>query len=547
MEKSGEIEVERLSGALTNAVYVVSPPKNLPHRLDHADNDTPKPRRPPQKLLLRIYGAQVDHLINRETELAILRRLAKKHIGPRLFGTFANGRFEEFLHARTLTAKDIRDKEMSRQIAKRMRELHEGIDLLPEEREGGPIVWKNIEGWTNRCSMLVQWLDSQVLNTSSQKFICGTTWTFFQATVAKYKDWLYGQYGGSKAVKDRLVFSHNDVSKSSKSKRPFRPQLTPQPPPQTQYGNILRLTPSGESPLLLPANEHKRLIVIDFEYANANTPGLEFANHFSEWCYDYHDETAPHACRTALYPTIEEQARFVKAYVTHRPRLSEGSAPSTSFLAGRAYQDVETAMLAPPAVAVTEKERSGTGMIAGFVTNMRTPVGFATKEVAGADFAKEEEERQRAVQKEVDYLLWETGLWRLANSAQWTMWGVMQAKIPGLPVELGGQEDFESPQLKELRLPDSGFVEGDTDSVKAQDVGQRPLAPEQGVGNGIADAGNARAEKDKNAEGEENDFDYLGYSRERAMFFWGDAVKLGIVSIEELPEDLRKEIRIVEY
>lgn len=51
-------------------------------------------------------------------------------------------------------------------------------------------------------------------------------------------------------------------------------------PQQTQYGNILRMVPEGESPLLLPANKHKQLVVIDFEYANANLPGLEFANHF---------------------------------------------------------------------------------------------------------------------------------------------------------------------------------------------------------------------------------------------------------------------------
>ena len=30
LERSGDIEVERLSGALTNAVYVVSPPVDLP-------------------------------------------------------------------------------------------------------------------------------------------------------------------------------------------------------------------------------------------------------------------------------------------------------------------------------------------------------------------------------------------------------------------------------------------------------------------------------------------------------------------------------------
>lgn len=40
------------------------------------------------------------------------------------------------------------------------------------------------------------------------------------------------------------------------------------------------MMPEGESPLLLPANHHKQLVVIDFEYANANVPGMEFANHF---------------------------------------------------------------------------------------------------------------------------------------------------------------------------------------------------------------------------------------------------------------------------
>jgi choline kinase len=42
LEQSGEIEVERLSGALTNAVYVVSPPKNL-----ELPGDEGKPKSPP--------------------------------------------------------------------------------------------------------------------------------------------------------------------------------------------------------------------------------------------------------------------------------------------------------------------------------------------------------------------------------------------------------------------------------------------------------------------------------------------------------------------
>lgn len=31
---------------------------------------------------------------------------------------------------------------------------------------------------------------------------------------------------------------------------------------------------------MLPANAHRRLQVIDFEYASANTRAFEFANHF---------------------------------------------------------------------------------------------------------------------------------------------------------------------------------------------------------------------------------------------------------------------------
>ncbi len=116
----------------------------------------PKPR--PKQLLLRIYGPQVEHLIDRDDELAILRRLAKKKIGPRLLGTFHNGRFEEFLHARTLEAGDLRIPETSKQIAKRMRELHDGIELLDKERAAGPAIFLNWDKWVDRCEEVISWL-----------------------------------------------------------------------------------------------------------------------------------------------------------------------------------------------------------------------------------------------------------------------------------------------------------------------------------------------------------------------------------------------------
>lgn len=46
LDMSGEISVDRLSGALTNAVYVVSPPKNLPTPTPREDG-VPAPKNPP--------------------------------------------------------------------------------------------------------------------------------------------------------------------------------------------------------------------------------------------------------------------------------------------------------------------------------------------------------------------------------------------------------------------------------------------------------------------------------------------------------------------
>jgi choline kinase len=257
MERGADIDVQRLSGALTNAVYVVSPPKNLsepPATSDSAGASTaPRvKRRPPAKLLLRIYGPQVEHLIDREAELAILRRLARKRIGPRLLGTFSNGRFEEYFHARTLTPEDLRVPETSKQIAKRMRELHDGIDLLEEERDAGPFVWRNWDKWVNRCEQVITWLDKQILHLQKEGiqpkvtkrwmqrgFVCGVEWPVFRRAVEKYRQQIEKTHGGKAGVRQQLVFAHNDVS-------PFDVAFPPNPPPLSLFPNEIDTdVPSG--------------------------------------------------------------------------------------------------------------------------------------------------------------------------------------------------------------------------------------------------------------------------------------------------------------
>ncbi|EOD47241.1 Choline/ethanolamine kinase [Neofusicoccum parvum] len=443
MDRSCDIEVERLSGALTNAVYVVSPPKDLPPK--EGEDREVRPRIPPPKLLLRIYGPQVEHLIDRESELQILRRLARKKIGPRLLGTFSNGRFEEFFHARTLTPKDLRNPETSVQIAKRMRELHEGIDLLPQEREDGPFIWRNWDKWVERCEYITKWLDEQILEAQGASeavskleswrqrgLVCGVPWEMFKQTVDKYRQWLDKQYGGVKHLNDRLVFAHND----------------------TQYGNILRLVPPGDSPLLLPANEHKQLVVIDFDSS-----------------------------------------------------------------------------------------------ISAFMLDSRAPP---------QQIHEQEEREEEEVEKEVQRLMDETRLWRIGNSAQWVAWGIVQAKVPGLPdfdtakkaMTADGREDEQPVAAEQPQEEEQCYM-----NPQSETQGSDPLSPEAKAmkedladkrPEEAADVGDA-ASSSGAADPDEEEFDYLGYANDRAMFFWGDAVRLGIVKAEELPEDVRERIKIVEY
>ncbi|MCJ1308503.1 hypothetical protein MMC25_002156 [Agyrium rufum] len=511
LDRGHEIDVERLSGALTNAVYVVSPPPNLNlESIDHENKSVR--RRPPPKLLLRIYGPQVEHLIDRDSELQILRRLARKRIGPRMLGTFTNGRFEEFFHARTLTAQDLRQPETSKQIAKRMRELHDGIELLEEERDGGPFVWKNWDSWVGRCEEVISSLDRQVMSNMQNSidaprdswrrkgFVCGVEWRVFRETVDRYRTWLVEQHGGKNALRSQLVFAHND----------------------TQYGNLLRLQPLGKSPLLHPANEHKQLVVIDFEYASANVPGLEFANHFTEWCYNYHDKKRPFVCNTKTYPTVAEQHRFIKAYVQHRPQF-----PTQ-----------------PSATPNTGVSPGPTSSVTSFALDSRSGLP--------ASYADEERGRQEGIDKEVERLMHQTRIWRIANTAQWVAWGIVQAKVDGLE---DGDEGSTTPTVgtpavasegqtsdSDARRPSS--LASDPISLENQDavVAAAPKRPEGYVAEALADGNDMSHDED-----EEEEFDYLAYAQERAMFFWGDVLTLGLVKREELPSGLLEWVKIVDH
>lgn len=107
------------------------------------------PEANPPTLLIRVYGPSTGSLIARDEELRILHTLSSVYgLGPRIEGTFSNGRVEQFFPSRALTPPELRDHDSSKLIARRMRELHSvDLDVLGFETREEPTVWQRIKEW----------------------------------------------------------------------------------------------------------------------------------------------------------------------------------------------------------------------------------------------------------------------------------------------------------------------------------------------------------------------------------------------------------------
>ncbi|OCF34191.1 choline kinase [Kwoniella heveanensis CBS 569] len=297
------IHLQKVSGALTNAVFFVSfnPAPNptspsesplLTPTMPATDPSHPPPLTPdqyPPTLLFRVYGPSSDALISREEELRILYVLSTEyHFGPKVYGTFANGRVEQFFPSRALTAEELRVPAVSRAIARRMRELHSvDLRLLGFEmgRDTEPTVWTSLVQWATAAQEVLTALAG--LGGKWETWVESYGLHRVQVEVEKYRAFVEGSPGKGKGV----VFAHND----------------------TQYGNLLRL--DAELPPHVP--DHQRYIVIDFEYGSPNPRGYDIANHFHEWRANYHHPTLPHTLQAHFpYPTLEQRQDFYRAYLS---------------------------------------------------------------------------------------------------------------------------------------------------------------------------------------------------------------------------------------
>lgn len=88
----GEISVKRLSGALTNKVF---------------ECKWREPSGKSRRVLVRLYGSEVDAIFSREQEVETFERLSRHGYGPQLLARFPEGRVEEWLHARVCSTLPV--------------------------------------------------------------------------------------------------------------------------------------------------------------------------------------------------------------------------------------------------------------------------------------------------------------------------------------------------------------------------------------------------------------------------------------------------------
>ncbi|XP_054776305.1 probable choline kinase 1 [Prosopis cineraria] len=262
------LQIVPLKGAMTNEVFQINWPTRNGDSL--------------RKVLVRLYGEGVEIFFNREEEVRTFECVSQHGHGPRLLGRFSTGRVEEFIHARTLSAADLRDPEISALIASKMREFHNLHMPGPMKVQ----LWQRMRNWLSQAKRLCSSKDIKKFG-------------------LKYLDEELNVLETSSERCQEIGFCHNDL----------------------QYGNIMM------------DEETRSITIIDYEYASYNPIAYDLANHFCEMAANYHTDT-PHVLDYSKYPNLEERKRFVRSYLS-----SGGKKPSDEEVE-QLVEDVEKYTLA---------------------------------------------------------------------------------------------------------------------------------------------------------------------------------------------------------
>ena len=274
------IQFRRINIALTNKVYIVT---NLQRNLESDD---------PSQILIRLYGSS-SWMLERGIEETAAIILSHRGIIPSWYGTFSNGRIEEYVDCDPVSASTFRSAEVSVMLIKKLSIIHSfyedivssttirdcGITLC----SGTDYLWDRMDTWAAKAATSLSAIQKQ------------TKWKNFRHLSEEIESMsavIFGQddtimnlrreaesLGGA----DDIVFAHCDL----------------------HHGNVIKLRDK-------PSDEY---LIIDYEYALPTTRAYDLANFIWEFCSDF-SGLDPAEYHSEYFPDKEARASLLAAYLT---------------------------------------------------------------------------------------------------------------------------------------------------------------------------------------------------------------------------------------
>jgi len=258
------LEVKRVSGGLTNALYQVSGFSRVIDLDFESEYDF-------DSVLVRVFGA--EGIIDRDVETATFAALADNGIAPSYYGRFGNGRLEGFLdNCIPLKLTDFHISETNLEIAVKMAELHAGFKVPSElkewHNEDEPGLWNQLFSWMEQAKSITVYKTNKDNDRARSLLDLNT--------MEKELNWIRS------IISDESVvgFCHNDLLPA----------------------NVMKHESSGAVKL------------IDFEYGGVNFIAFDIANHFNEWAGGPENDEG--RTNYDLFPSLEQQKAFISTYVT---------------------------------------------------------------------------------------------------------------------------------------------------------------------------------------------------------------------------------------
>mmetsp|Transcript_131879 Transcript_131879/g.299823 ORF Transcript_131879/g.299823 Transcript_131879/m.299823 type:complete len:407 (-) Transcript_131879:133-1353(-) len=241
-----DFRVISVTGGITNLLF----------KVESTGSNAPNP------VLVRIFGEAGDKVCDRVAENLVFAELAEKELAPKLLGTFANGRVEEFYEGmRSLDPEEMLSDTNVPRIARQLAAMHA---FVPRRLKRGMeiLLWEQLDGWLKTArgvsfqdpaqAKRLQELDLDLIEQELQ-------WVRQQlpspdnnwgAALLKSANSESGDptFRAAQQALYQPVFCHNDLL----------------------AGNVM-----------VPIGKAQICRFIDFEYASVNSAGLDIANHFT--------------------------------------------------------------------------------------------------------------------------------------------------------------------------------------------------------------------------------------------------------------------------